>query len=308
MKKSRPGAWGLLLCFLLGSCASRPLGELTLQEGQESFKISNVKFIYEDIHPSFWGSTSRRDSLFLSIFISFSGERPSRDEIREVRIYDESNRYWTMSLDKYAKENKTYIGGYTRFRTDEYSLNWSVMSLSEYKIEVELTGGETITYRYDPTDPDRNAANASGYLYSADYTGRKDDHYARTLGRADIKEAHIQNEVMVLTFSIDDARAENGEVAFYTEDKKYLGETTQFKNMYSLEIRKLLNEGGAFHIDGRENRVRIAREDIDFSNGGSFEDIRYVMVSLTFNDPYRHEEQDLTIFRSKSELRPVSEK
>jgi hypothetical protein len=308
MKKTRPGAWGLLLGFLLGSCTSRPPGESTLQEGQASYKISNVKFIYEDIHPSFWGSASRRDSLFLSVFIFFRGERPPREEIQEVRIYDESNRYWTLSLDKYAKDNKDYIGGYTRFRTDEYSLNWSVMSLSEYKIEVELTGGETITYRYDPPDPDRNAANSKGYLYSADYEGRKDDRYARTLGRAVIGEAHLQDEVLTVTFSVDDPRVENGEVAFYREDTKYLGETAQFKNMYSLEIRKLLNEGGAFHIDGEENRVRLSPENIDFSAGGSFEDIKYVMVSLTFNDSYRHEEQDLTVFRSKSELRPVSEK
>jgi hypothetical protein len=300
--KTKSLAWGLVLCILLASCASRPDDVVTGDRTEARYEIDSVTFIFEDIHPSFWGSASRRDSLFLSVFIYFDGEKPLRDEIQEIRIYDESNRYWTMSLDKYAKESKDYIGGYTRFRTDEYSLNWSVMSLNEYRIQMRLLEGNISTYRYDPADPNLNNANAKSYLYSTDYAGRKDDRYVRNLSRAVIREAYVQDEVMELTFTVDDPRTQTGEVAFYTKDTKYLGETEEFKNIYSLEVRKLLNEGSAFHIDGRENRVRISPQDIEFSAEGSFPDISYVMVSLAFNDPERLTGQDQTIFRSKSEM------
>jgi hypothetical protein len=302
MEKYLSGFLVLPLLLLLASCTSQLPAELPASGGKAGYEIRNVLFVFEDIHPSFWSSASSSDSLFLSVFIYFDAVAPAKEEIEEIRIYDESRRFWTMSLDDHAVAGKSYIGGYTRFRTDEYSLNWSVMSLSVYRIELHLKNKRVYTHRYNPPDPDENGRDTKLFLYSADYAGRKDDSYIQTVARAVITEAKRDGGIIAVTFAVDDERAGNGEIVFYNTEKKYAGETDRFRNIYSLETRPYLNGGTAFHVDGRDNRAVIGEEDIEFSEGRSFDEIEYAMISLACNDPEKLVEEDHTIFRSKSEL------
>jgi len=304
--KTWSGLCGLPALVLVAACAtqapSTQAPAAPVQDNKEkTYEITKVTFVYEDIHPSFW-SSSRTDSMFLSVFIYFKREIPTKQDIKEMRIYDESKRYWTMSVNEYVAEDKTYIGGYARFRTDHYSLNWSVLSLAAYEMQLSMINGTVCVYRYDPADPEPNGKNSRSYVYSSDYAGRKDDRYIQNVKRAEIRESRIEGDLIELAFSIADDRAANGNVAFYDKDKKFVGETARFKNIHSLEVRKFLNEGAVFNVDGRENRAKIAKGDITYQAGRSFSDIAYVMVSLSCNDPEREADQDVTIFRSKSEL------
>jgi hypothetical protein len=239
--------------------------------------------------------------MFLNVFVFYQGATLDSSVIREMKIYDKNGVNWT----KTPEVTPNYVGGWSRFRTADYSVNYSVLSLSEYTIEITLTDGKVYRRKYDPPDPEIGVSNTKKYIYSADYKGRKDDEYVQCLPRAEIKESIIEDDLIRLVFSVDDHRVNNGYVQFYDKDKKYLARVSQFKNAYSLEVAPYLNQGTALFVDGTDNKLSIAQRDLEFSKGRSFSEIKYAIVVLTNGgNPGMMPARDETIYLSRSGMVP----
>jgi len=289
----------LTFLLMLMACQSHRGNLLQNIGDKDLFTDMRVQFVFEDIDPKFW-SKPTAGSMHLNIFMFYQGATLDSSVIKEMRIYDKNGVNWTRS----PKVTPNYVGDWSRSITSNYSINYSVLSLSEYTIEITMTDGRVYRRKYDPPDPEIGGTNTKKYIYSADYNGRKDDEYVQCLRRAEVKESAIEDDLIRLVFSVDDHRVNNGYVTFYDKDKKYLAQA-QFKNAYSLEVAPYLNRGTALFIDGRDNELSIAQTDLAFSKDRSFSEIKYAVVVLTNGgNPERMPAQDETIYLSRSRIVP----
>jgi hypothetical protein len=290
----------LTLLLMLMACQSHRGNVPQNTRDKDLFTDMRVQFIYEDIDPTYWTKPTT-GSMFLDVFVFYQGATLDSSAVKEMRIYDNNGISWTKSPDVTPK----YVGGWSRSKTAHYSVNYSVLSLSEYTIEIAMADGSVYRRKYDPPDPEIGGSNTKKYVYSVDYKGKKDDEYVQGLRRPQIKESIIENDLIRLVFSVDDHRVKNGYVEFYDKDKKYLARVPQFKNAYSLEIASYLNRGTDLFVDGTDNELTIAQTDLEFSRGRSFSEIKYAIVVLTNGGyPGRMPAQDETIFLSRSGMVP----
>jgi hypothetical protein len=286
-----------VLLLLLVACQSYRSG-VPKDPPDEFLENAQIQFIFEDIHPSFF-SKETKGTMFLNVFIYYKGPRLQSKDVKEIRLLDDEGMLWTTS----PEVNRTYIGGWLRFNTGNYSINESVLRIRQYTVQIVMHDGHVHKLEFDPTDPESGRGNIRGYVYSTDYQGYKGDSHVQCLHRAQIKQFEIQDHQVHLSFAVNDRRVESGQIAFYDKAKRYIGETAVFMNTYSLEYRRWLNKGAALFADGADNQVEIPLSDLSIEEGRSASEIEYANVVLSdsadwMEAPTRSE----TVFESRSEM------
>ena len=290
----------LWLSLLVVCISCRSLGNPSTSLADESNLMTGarVQFVYEDIHPSFWTKPTLA-TMFLDVFVFYQGRRLSASDIKEMRLHDVKGLSWTIA----PEVTHNYIGGWERIWAFDYTWNQSVISLGRYTLEIITSQVKVCSRVYDPTDPQPANANSKSYVYSADYLGRKDERYAECIRRARIKEASLEDEQIRVLFSINDSRVENGKTSFYDKNKKWIGESIWFKNIYSLESLPGLNQGTGLRVDGGDNELLLKEVDVRLGKGRSLSEIEYMnVVTEAGGEPGITPTEDETIYLARSEM------
>ncbi len=293
--KLRLSALGM--CLLLAACQSVGSAKPESAPAEQPFAQAPIQIVFEDIDPSFW--VQQHDaSLYFNIFVYYSGERIRSKDVKEMRIRDQNGLVWRVGS---PEATDTYIGGWVRFWTEEYSSNESVLSLGRYRVEIEMTNGQVYRMQYDPTDPDPKRGNVMDFVYSSDYKGRKGDLYVQAIQRPEVQPFGIESGKVHYTFSVADSRVQNGRAVFFDQDMNYVAETDQFVNPYSLEGARFINKGTSLYVDGSPNQLEIGLRDLHFAVGKSLSDIKYGNVVLTDRvDWLQVPKENVTEFQARS--------
>lgn len=280
----------VLAILIVGSCALLPVSPPDAPGGLP-VRIARAEAVYENIHPSFWQSDSlRRDyALFLNVWVYLELDPGFRGSVREVRLYDLFDSYWTLPVDRARLREEGRVGGWLRLRDGFMSDNGAMLALRGMRVSVELSNGTIVTERVGFPPPASSTVDER-FLVSEVYRGELTAAHAFALRRAEIDEVSVRSGTLEVVLGPVDRRATNGRLVFLDETRDLAGESPEFYNDISREPRPFLNDGARLRSDAA-NRVTIDLDDISWIAGASASDARFLYVKLRDGGQYAFTEE-----------------
>jgi hypothetical protein len=298
-----------LLVAVLGACALLQFSDAEPPARPQAppVRVTGVDALYENISPSFWppGSAERGFSLFLNLWIHLDADAGFRGSIREVRVYDPFDNYWTLEAGIRAVREGEPVGGWLRLRDGFMSDNGSMLALRGMRLHIELSDGTLVTEPLAFPPPASSTPNER-FLVSETYRGELTADHAFALARAQIIAARLDADTIRAELGPVDRRATNGRLVLLSADRRVLAESPAFYNDVSREPRRFLNGGTRLRSDA-PNIVSLPLSELVWVPGATPVEARYVYVKLRDGGQYAFTRQSESYLHlSRSELHELS--
>jgi len=245
---------------------------------EEAFNSAKIIICIDDIHESFWTNPNVQGSMFINYFLLDGTNTLTRKVVKEMLLYDPYGASWSEIPDVF----KLRLGSWGNFYSTRYSFDGSVLPLGEYFIEISTTDGLVYRRGIRISDFSSHIAASDTFIYSAVYSGKVRQGYINSIARPIVTSFVADDEAVLIDFKVNDPRVRNAAIAFYDENKKYVGGYEYFYNSFSDQIRHEVNNGEKIHIDGSINKISLESKDISFEANKNMGNI-YQAIIIVYN-------------------------
>lgn len=247
---------------------------------EKAFNAAKIIICLDDMPRSFWTSSNTMGSMFLNCFLLDQSNILTGKVINEMKVFDNFGANWIIKPEVF----KTRLGNWANLYSRRYSFDGSVLSLGEYTIEIVATDGLTYRRSINLSEYSSNITSLDAFIYSSDYNGRVRQGYIKAIERPIITKLSVNDEKIIIDFTVNDHRVKNAGIAFYDENKMYLGSYEYFYNSFSDQIRQEVNNGEKIFIDGTINNIIINSNDIILVDNKKVNDIYQALITVYDQD------------------------
>jgi hypothetical protein len=272
---------------------------------EQAFLDSKVVIIFNDLSPSFWHEKPLKESMHFDCFLDDKTGVLTHNCINKFSIYDSYGHKWNQTI----KYDRLRIGDWNKNFTPEFSYNGSVLLIDKYNIEITTVGGKVYKKEIYPYKINKNIPIQAEYIYSNEYSGKVTDKYIKALNRPIITSGSLGGSEFEITFTINDKRVMNASVEFFDGNKERIGWSSLFYNEFSEQTVPFLNNGNRMNIDGKENILKLRRDDYYLIDKREVREIRKIIIYVyDYSNPDTYNSKvDKVILSCNSEMNDLTE-